>query len=83
MSNEVKAKAQAKGTPMPPRKATFTVTKEKGNRVFRAVNKRAHKWAKKQGKRSVLTVADMKAIKATGRVKLYAYDQGVLKAVRV
>lgn len=67
-----------------PRKATFTVEKVKGERIFHAVNKRAHKWAKKVGKRSRLTVADMKTIKATGKVKLYAYDdKGALKAVKL
>ena len=65
------------------RKATFTVEKVKGQRVFRAVNKRAHKWARKVGKRSKLTLDDMRNISDLGRVKLYAYDStGALKPVR-
>lgn len=66
------------------RKATF-VSESKGKEtIFRPVNKRAHKWALKVGKRTRLTREDLKAIKAKGKVKLYAYDtSGVLKYVRV
>lgn len=82
-----KAKGQAKGEAKAwvskPRKATFIKDKEKGQVIYRPVNKRAHKWAKKVGKRTKLTIADMKAIKATKKVKLYAYEGAVLKAVRV
>ena len=65
------------------RKATFVKETEKDQTIWRPVNKRAHKWAKKVGKRTKLTRDDMKAIKASKRVKLYAYEAGVLKAVRV
>lgn len=65
------------------RKATFTSEVVKGERVFHAVNKRAHKWARKQGKRSRLTLAEMRAIKATGRVKLFENNGGTLKAIRL
>lgn len=44
----------------PVRKATFTVEKTKGKRVFHAVNKRAHKLAKRVGKRSKLTSSELK-----------------------
>lgn len=82
MSNE-KAKATTKEYTPIPRKATFTVEKEKGTRIFHPVNKRAHKWAKKVGKRTRLTLADLKEIKATKRVKLFAYDdKGALKAIK-
>lgn len=84
-SAKAKAKSQEskkEWTPIP-RKATFTVEKEKGQRIFHPVNKRAHKWAKKVGKRTRLTVVDMKKIHVTKRVKLYVYDAtGVLKAVK-
>ena len=65
------------------RKATFRAEVNKGERIFRPVNKRAHKWARKQGKRTRLTLADMRAIKATKKVKLYAYTDKGLRAVRV
>ena len=81
MSNE--AKTTSKSLKKVMRKATFTVEKVKGQRVFRAVNKRAHKWAKKVGKRSKLTLEDMRAIRDLKRVKLYAYDdKGTLAPVK-
>lgn len=64
------------------RKATFLVEESKGETVFRPVNKRAHKWARKVGKRTRLLKEDIKAIKATKKVKVYAYDKGVLRYVR-
>lgn len=64
------------------RKATFLVEESKGVKVFRPVNKRAHKWARKQGKRTRLLASDIKAIKATKKVKVYVYVGGVLRAVR-
>jgi hypothetical protein len=68
---------------MPLRKATFTVEEKNKEKIFRPVNKRAHKWAKKVGKRTRLTLADIKTIKASKKVKVYAYDlTGTLKAVR-
>lgn len=83
MSTEVKA-SKAKSAYVPkPRKATFTIEGEKDKRIFRPVNKRAHKWAKKVGKRTKLTVENMRTIKATKRVKLYAYQEGALKAIKV
>lgn len=65
------------------RKATFLVEEIKGQRVYRPVNKRAHKWAHKVGKRTRLLKEDVSKIKATGRVKIYVYGNGgVLKALR-
>ena len=87
MSTEEKAKSKAKDQTTEyvpkPRKATFIKDKAKGQVIYRPVNKRAHKWAKKVGKRTKLTVDDMKKIKTTGKVKLYAYEGATLKAVRV
>lgn len=66
------------------RKATFTVNKDKGTKIFVPVNKRAKKWAKFVGKRTKLTTADLKAIKATGKVEVFAYTEtGSLKAIKV
>lgn len=65
------------------RKATFTVEGKGKNRVFRAVNSRAHTVARKAGKRSVMTYAQLKASKGKGTYKFYAYNsEGVLKPVR-
>lgn len=77
MSTEVKAKAKVL------RKATFVLDEVKGQRIFRPVNKRAHKYAKKVGKRTRLLPADIKAIKALNKVKVYVYGaEGSLRAVR-
>lgn len=66
------------------RKATFTVETKGKVSIFHPVNKRAHKWAKKVGKRTRLTVADMQAIKELGRVKLAVYDAtGTLKTAKI
>jgi hypothetical protein len=66
------------------RKATFTVKTIKKERIFAPVNKRAHKWAHKVGKRTRLTVEDMQKIKASSKVTLHYYDAaGVLKPVKV
>ena len=72
MSTEVKSKAVKKAI----RKATFTVEQKGKEQVFRPVNKRAHKWAKKVGKRTRLLKEDIRAIKATKRVKVYVYGEG-------
>jgi IS1 family transposase len=78
MSTEVKS---SKGKAL--RKATFTVKGKGDSRVYSAVNKRAHKWAKKFGKRSNLTRAQILEVKATKKVKVYAYDStGKLAFVR-
>lgn len=67
-----------------PRKATFQVTGKGKDRVFTAVNKRAHTVCRKAGKRSKLGVAELKALVGKGTYKFYAYDgEGNLKAVRV
>lgn len=87
MSNEITKSTKGKSTavkkPIALRKATFTVETKGKVSIFRPVNKRAHKWAKKVGKRTRLTLADIKTIKASKKVKVYAYDlTGTLKAVR-
>lgn len=70
-------------TTLKPRKATFTVNIEKGKRVFAPVNKRAHTVAKKLGKRTRVTVAELKSSVGKGTYKFYAYnDKGVLKPIK-
>lgn len=65
------------------KKATFQVEGKGKERVFRAVNRRAHNVARKLGKRSVISYADLKATKGKGTYKFYAYDaEGALKAIR-
>lgn len=66
------------------KKATFTVTTTKQGRIFSAVNKRAKSVVKKAGKRTKVTVAELKALKGTGTYKYYAYDEaGALKLIRL
>ena len=66
------------------RKATFKVKKVNGKRVFYAVNKRAMRVCRKAGKRTKVTVAELKALKDSGSYKYYAYnDEGLLKPIRL
>lgn len=66
------------------RKATFTVEKVKGQRIFRPVNKRAHKLALTVGKRTRITPEDIKAFKEAGIFKIAVYDkEGNLRTARV
>lgn len=66
------------------RKATFTVEIKKGQRHFTAVNRRAHIVARKAGKRTHLTLADLRALKGSGSYKYFAYDsEGALKPIRL
>lgn len=72
------------GATRTPRKATFQVVGKGKDRVFTAVNKRAHTVCRKGGKRSKLSVTELKALVGQGTYKFYAYDtEGNLKAVRV
>jgi hypothetical protein len=65
-----------------PRKATFTVKLEKGKRVFTPVNRRAHIVARKLGKRTRITVTELKATQGKGSYVFYYYtDQGALRKV--
>ena len=64
-----------------PRKATFTVKKEKGVRVFTPVNDRAKKVARKVGKRTRLSVADLKQFK--GYHKLCEWKDGKLVTIKL
>lgn len=67
-----------------PRKATFTVTGKGKARVFTPVNRRAHIVAKKLGKRTKVTFADLKKTKNMGTYRIFAYTpKGVLVSVRV
>lgn len=63
-------------------KATFTTEGKGKNRVFTAVNKRAHNVCKKAGKRSKLTYEQLKALKGTGTYKYYEWVEGELKPIR-
>lgn len=72
------------GNNIRPRKATFTVKLVKGQRQFTAVNRRAHIVAKKAGKRSKLTLSDLRALSGTGTYRYYAYgESGTLKPIRL
>lgn len=65
------------------RKATFTVETVKGKRVFTAINKRAHNVAKRLGKRSKITLAEMRQTKGLGSYKMYQYTkEGTLKPIK-
>jgi hypothetical protein len=65
------------------RKATFTVSGEKGARIFTPVNKRAKTVARKLGKRTRVTTADIKRAKSMGSYKLVQYTDKGLRAIRV
>lgn len=67
-----------------PRKATFTVEGKGKERIFAPVNRRAHIVAKKLGKRTRVTVEDIRKAKSLGSYRLYFYDKaGALKPVSV
>jgi hypothetical protein len=67
-----------------PRKATFAVNTVKGEKIYTPVNKRAKTMARKLGKRTRVTLADLKKSKGMGTYKPYMYtDDGTLKAIRV
>jgi hypothetical protein len=71
------------GNTIKARKATFNVEVIKGQRVFTAVNKRAHTVARKLGKRSKLTVAELKSSVGKGSYKFYQYtSEGTLKPIK-
>jgi hypothetical protein len=79
-SKKAKAVTEVK---RPQRKASFEVKMVKGKREFTAVNKRAHKLARIMGKRTKLTVTELKtALQKRPNIHAYAYDGGVLKAVK-
>lgn len=70
-------------TTIKPRKATFTVETVKGARLFTAVNRRAHIVCRKAGKRSKLSVKELKGLVGKGTYKFYFYnDKGELKPVK-
>lgn len=65
------------------RKATFRVKLDHGKRVFTAVNKRAKHVAHKAGKRTKLTLDDLKALNGSGSYRYYAYQEdGSIKPIR-
>ena len=65
------------------RKATFTVTGEGKERIFTPVNKRAKFVAKKLGKRTKITAAELKSSVGKGTYKFYQYTDSGLKAIKV
>lgn len=65
------------------RKATFTVTGVGADRIFTPVNKRAKTVARKAGKRTKVTVSDLRKLKGTGTYRYYQYVGTDLKAIRV
>lgn len=64
-----------------PRIASFVVKGEGKERVFTAVNRKAHKIARKAGKRTRLTVAQLRENK--GNAKVRVYQDGKLVVARV
>lgn len=77
-----KATTKAKAYKHVPRVASFSVRKEKGQRIFTPVNKRAKRLAVKVGKRTRVTAAELKQFK--GYYKLRQYNgKGELKAIKV
>ena len=71
----------AKAFKAKPRIASFTVKGTGKDRVFFAVNRKAHKIAKKAGKRSRLTVKLLREHK--GNAKIRVYVDGKLVVARV
>lgn len=71
-------------TTLKPRKATFTTEGKGKERIFTAVNKRAHTVCKKAGRRTKVTVEQLKALKNSGSYKYYEYTaDGTLKLIRL
>lgn len=64
------------------RKATFAVKLVKGQRVFTPVNRRAKIVARKLGKRTRITLAEMRQTQGKGSYTFYAYTS-VGKLVRI
>ncbi len=62
------------------RKATFKQN-EKG--IYTPVNKRAKAVAKRAGKRTRVTLADLKKLKGTGTYTYWEYKGDKLKAIKV
>lgn len=65
------------------RKATFTVAKVKGVRIFTPVNKRAKVVARKAGKRTRVTVADLKKLVGSGTYTYWQYTETGLKRIKL
>ena len=63
-------------------KATFTVAKVKGQRVFTPVNKRAKIVAKKLGKRTKITVQELRSSVGKGSYVFYQYTEDGLKPIK-
>lgn len=76
--------SKAKTEAFTPRKATFKVKTEGNTKIFTPVNKRAHTVAKKLGKRTRVTLAELKATKDKGTYQFFQYtNSGALKAIKV
>lgn len=71
-------------TTIKPRKATFKVVKGEGkNRVYRAVNKRAHTVVRKAGKRELITREQLLNFRNKGSYKFYQWNtDGTLSYIR-
>lgn len=66
------------------RKATFLVTKVNNQRVFTPVNRRAHVVTRKAGKRTKVTVADLKKLQGSGSYRYYFYTaDGKLRKIQL
>lgn len=66
------------------RKATFKVVTDKSGKVYTPVNKRAKTVVKRAGKRTKVTLADLKKLKGTGTYTYWYYNaKGELKPIKV
>lgn len=64
------------------RKATFQPVVIKGQKMFKAVNKRAHHVVKNAGKREYITAKALKALKGKGSYTFHQYTTtGSLKKI--
>lgn len=67
-----------------PRKATFTSEGKGADRIFTPVNKRAHTVVKKAGRRTKVTLEQLKALKGSGSYVYYVYTpKGNLAPLKV
>lgn len=82
MSTESKSSKQASTWTHRPRVASFTVKTENNKRVFTPVNDRAKKLAKKLGKRTRVSTAELKPFAKYYKLRQYN-NAGKLVAVRV
>lgn len=73
---------QSEAKTFTPRKATFTVKLVNGVRQFTPVNKRAKTVAHKLGKRTKITLHELRSTEGKGSYRFYAYtSKGTLKKI--